>query len=149
MTSRLLAPLRPRDRRAAFVLALSAYVLFSLFDWTTTAVALSAGGAEGNPIAASIFSVFGNAGLLVFKVIVVAIIIAILVFIPRRIMSLRVATWLGAIFAVVAAVIVIHNMQAYMSLLNAHHGPTYTTTAPSARLIVQWSGTANDAGRAF
>lgn len=149
MTGRLLAPLRPRDRRAVFVLALATYVLFSIFDWTTTAVALAAGGAEGNPVAAAVFAVFGNAGLLVFKVIVVAVIITILVFIPRRIMSLRVATWVGAVFAIVAAVTVIHNMQAYMSLLNAHHGPTYTTTAPSARLIVDRSAAGNSADLAF
>lgn len=149
MASRLLAPLRPRDSRAVFVLALSAYVLFSLFDWITTAVALAAGGAEGNPIAASVFSVFGNAGLLVFKVIVVAIIIAVLVLIPRRIMSLRVATWVGAVFAVIAAVTVIHNVQAYMSLLDAHHGPAFKTTAPSARLVVEWNDASDARDSAF
>ena len=135
VAGRLFSRLSTRDDRAAFVLALAEYVLFSLFDWVTTALSLQVGGTEGNPLAASVFSTFGNAGLLVFKAVVVAVIIAILVLIPRRIMSLRVATWIGAIFAVVAAVIVIHNVQAYASLLDAPHGPTYHATAPSARLI--------------
>lgn len=135
MNNRLLAPVSRRDSRAVFFFALSAYVLFSLLDWITTAVALAAGGTEGNPIAASVFSVFGNAGLLVFKAVVVAIIIAALMLIPRRIMSLRVATWIGAIFAVVAAVTVIHNVQAYISLLQHPHTPPYHSTAPTARLV--------------
>lgn len=141
MSRRLFARVSPRDSRVVFIFAVAAYVLFSLFDWITTALALESGGTEGNPVAASIFSVFGNAGLLVFKAVVVAIIIAVLAAIPRRIMSLRVATWIGAIFAIVAAVTVIHNAQAYAALLQVHHGPTYHSTAPSARLI----GCSNDA----
>lgn len=133
--NRLFAPTGRRDGRAVFLFALFAYVLFSLFDWATTATALAAGGKEGNPIAASVFAVFGNAGLLVFKVVVVAIIIAILLLIPRKVMSLRVATWIAAIFALVAAVTVIHNVQAYTSLLQHPHPPTYHSTAPEARLI--------------
>ena len=132
---RFFSPVSARDGRAVFLLAVGAYVLFSLFDWITTAVSLSAGGAEGNPIAASVFSAFGDTGLLAFKTVVVAVIIAILLFIPRRIMSLRVATWIAAIFAVLSAVTVIHNVQAYGSLLHAPHGPTYHATAPEARLI--------------
>lgn len=135
MRVRLLAPVGTRESRAAFRLAVSAYVLFSLFDWGTTAVALDAGGTEGNPLAASVFSVFGSIGLLVFKGVVVAVIVAVLMLIPRRIMSLRVATWIAALFAIVAAVIVISNVQAYESLLSMHHGPTYHATAPAARLI--------------
>lgn len=135
VSNRLLAPVSRRDGRAVLLFALFAYVLFSLFDWITTALALAAGGGEGNPVAASVFGAFGNIGLLLFKLIVVGIIIAILIFIPRRIMSLRVATWIGAIFAVTAAVIVIHNVEAYASLLQQHHGPTYQTTAPNARLV--------------
>lgn len=135
VAGRLFSRLSPRDDRVAFLFAAAAYVLFSLFDWTTTALSLGVGGTEGNPLAASVFSMFGNAGLLVFKAVVVAVIIAILVLMPRRVMSLRVATWIAAIFAVVSAVIVIHNVQAYASLLNAPHGPTYHATAPEARLI--------------
>ena len=127
--------LSARDGRAVFMLALTAYVLFSLFDWVTTAVALASGGSEANPVAASVFASFGDAGLLAFKAVVVTVIVAILVFIPRRIMSLRLATWVAAIFAVISAVIVIHNVQAYASLTQLPHGPTYHTTAPSARLI--------------
>ena len=132
---RLFARVSPRDGRAAFIFAVAAYVLFSLFDWITTAVALESGGTEGNPLAASVFSSFGDAGLLAFKAIAAGMIIAILVFIPRRIMSLRIATWVAAVFAMISAVIVIHNVQAYGSLLSVHHGPTYHATAPSARLI--------------
>lgn len=135
LSSRLFARVSPRDDRAIFVLALAAYVLFSLFDWLTTAVALASGGAEGNPLAASVFASFGDVGLLAFKAVVVAIIIAVLVLIPRRVMSLRVATWIAAVFAVVSAVFVIHNVQAYTSLLDQHHGPTYHVTAPDARLV--------------
>lgn len=135
VAGRLFSRLSPRDDRVAFFFAAAAYVLFSLFDWITTAVALAAGGQEGNPIAASVFAMYGNAGLLVFKAIVVAVIIAILVSTPRRIMSLRIATWVGAVFAVIAAVTVVHNVQAYASLIDHSHGPTYNTTAPDARLL--------------
>ncbi|MBV8529364.1 MAG: hypothetical protein JOZ75_13720 [Candidatus Dormibacteraeota bacterium] len=135
VAGRLFSRLSPRDDHAAFLLAAAAYVLFSLFDWITTALSLRVGGAEGNPLAASVFSIFGNGGLLVFKGVVVAVIIAILMVIPRRIMSLRVATWIAAIFAIVSALIVIHNVQAYASLLSAPHGPTYHATAPYEHLI--------------
>ena len=135
LRSRLLATASARDGRAAFAFVLVAYGLFSLLDWSTTAVALAAGGREGNPVAASIFSGFGDAGLLVFKVLVVAVIIAGLVFVPRRIMSQRVALWVAAAFAVLAAFTVLHNVQAYASLLQAPHAPAYHTTAPEARLI--------------
>ncbi len=132
---RLLAPVSAREGRAALTVTLGAYVVFSLFDWITTAVALAAGGSEGNPIAASVFEMFGNVGLLVFKAVVVTSIIAVLMFIPRRIMSFRIATWVAAIFALVSAVTVIHNAQAYSSLLSRPHTPTYHSTAPLARLI--------------
>lgn len=135
LNSRLFSRASPRDGRAVFILAVTAYILFSLFDWVTTAVALGSGGIEGNPLAASVFASFGDAGLLAFKGVVVAVIVAILVFIPRRIMSLRLATWVAAIFAVISAVIVIHNVQAYASLVQLPHGPTYHATAPSARLV--------------
>lgn len=135
MGNRLFAPVSARDGRAVFAFAVGAYVLFSLFDWITTSVALAAGGAEGNPLAASVFSAFGDSGLLLFKAVVVALIITILVLIPRRIMSLRIATWIAAVFAVLSAVTVIHNIEAYASLLQLHHGSTYHATAPSARLI--------------
>ncbi|MBV8529365.1 MAG: hypothetical protein JOZ75_13725 [Candidatus Dormibacteraeota bacterium] len=132
---RLFAPVSAREGRAALTVALAAYVLFSLFDWITTAIALAAGASEGNPIAASVFAMFGNWGLLAFKVVVVAAIIAVLTLIPRRIMSPRIATWVAAIFAVVAAVTVIHNAQAYASIVSQPHPPTYHSTAPQARLI--------------
>ena len=74
---------------------LIAYALFSLLDWMTTARALPQGGHEGNPIAALLYEQFGSAGLLLFKAIVVALIIAVLVLIPRRVMSQRVAVWVA------------------------------------------------------
>lgn len=132
---RLFAPVSPRDGRAVFMFALIAYIVFSLFDWITTAIALAAGGTEGNPIAASVFSMFGDGGLLIFKAVVVAVIVAVLVWIPRRIMSLRVATWVAAVFASVAAVITISNAQAYAALAHDRQPPTYHSTAPQARLI--------------
>lgn len=135
MSTRLFGRVSQRDNRAIFIGALTAYGLFSLFDWITTAVALASGGTEGNPIAATVFASFGDAGLLAFKALVVALIVAVLVLIPRRIMSLRLATWVAAIFAVIAAFTVIHNVQAYASLLQQPHGPTYHSTAPSARLV--------------
>ena len=135
VTGRLLGRVSNRDGRAVLLFALFTYVLFSLFDWVTTAVALDAGGAEGNPLAASVFSMFGSGGLLVFKALVVAVILAVLLWIPRRIMSLRVATWVALVFAVLSAVIVISNVHAYGSLVTLHHGPTYHATAPEARLI--------------
>src|SRR5215472_230023 len=124
VAGRLFSRLSPRDDHAAFLLAIAAYVLFSLFDWITTAVSLGVGGSEGNPLAASVFSTFGTSGLLIFKAVVVALIIGILVVMPRRVMSLRVATWTAAIFAAVSAIIVIHNVDAYVSLLSAPHDPT-------------------------
>ena len=135
VASRLFSRLSRRDDRAAFVFAVAAYVLFSLFDWVTTAFALASGGSEGNPVAASVFASFGDAGLLAFKALVVAVIVAVLVLIPRRVMSLRLATWVAAIFAVISAFIVIHNVQAYTALLQQPHGPTYHATAPAARLV--------------
>lgn len=135
VAGRLLGPVSIRDGRAVLLFALFTYVLFSLFDWVTTAVALEAGGTEGNPLAASVFSMFGSSGLLVFKALAVVAIVAILLAMPRRIMSLRVATWIAAAFAVVSAVIVISNAHADSSLLAQHHGPTYHATAPAARLI--------------
>ena len=135
VAGRLFSRLSRRDERAAFLFAVAAYALFSVFDWVTTAVALASGGSEGNPLAASVFASFGDAGLLAFKALVVGVIVTVLVVIPRRIMSLRLATWVAATFAVISAFIVIHNVQAYAALLQQPHGPTYHATAPIARLV--------------
>jgi hypothetical protein len=104
-------------------LVLVAYALFSLFDWLTTSTALPAGGREGNPIAASLYTEYGSAGLLVFKVLVVAVIVGVLVFIPRRVMSQRVAVWVATGFVILTAVAVIGNVHALASLQHANLQP--------------------------
>jgi hypothetical protein len=112
-----------RDRNAAFRLVLMAYALFSLLDWVTTTTALPQGGHEGNPLAASLYTQFGPAGLLTFKVLIVAVIIGVLVFIPRRVMSQRVAVWVATAFVVITAVAVIGNVHALASLQNGNLQP--------------------------
>jgi hypothetical protein len=110
-------------RNAAFRLVLVAYALFSLLDWVTTTTALPQGGREGNPLAASLYTEFGSAGLLAFKVLTVAVIIGVLIFIPRRVMSQRVAVWVATAFVVVTAVAVIGNVHALASLQNGNLQP--------------------------
>lgn len=135
LRGRLLARVSPQEGRTIFLFALAAYALFSLLDWLTTAQALAYGGREGNPIAASVFAQYGDIGLLVFKGVIVAFIIAVLVLMPRRVMSLRIATYLAVAFAVAVAFTDIHNVQAYAQLLHVHHGSAYSTTAPAARFV--------------
>lgn len=105
-----------RDRNAAFRFVLIVYALFSLLDWMTTARALPQGGQEGNPIASVLYAQFGSAGLLLFKAVVVTVIIGVLVLIPRRLGSQRIAVWVGTAFVVVTALAVIGNAQALASL---------------------------------
>jgi hypothetical protein len=112
-----------RSRNTAFGLVLTAYALFSLLDWMTTASALGQGGREGNPIAASLYAQYGSGGLLLFKVVVVTVIVTVLALIPRRIMSQRIAVWVGTAFVVVTAVAVIGNVGALASL--GHVAPQY------------------------
>ena len=121
-----------RDRKAAFRFVLIVYALFSLLDWMTTARALPQGGHEGNPIAALLYEQFGSAGLLLFKAIVVTVIIGVLALIPRRVMSQRVAVWVGTAFVVLTALAVIDNTQALSSL---PHGAPQHQSIPDARLI--------------
>jgi Domain of unknown function (DUF5658) len=121
-----------RDRNAAFLFVLIAYALFSLLDWVTTTTALPQGGREGNPIAASLYTEYGPAGLLAFKALIVALIIGVLVFIPRRVMSQRVAVWVTTAFVVVTAVAVIGNVHALASLQNGNLQPQ---SFPHVRLI--------------
>jgi Domain of unknown function (DUF5658) len=121
-----------RDRNAAFRLVLIAYAFVSLLDWVTTATAIPQGGREGNPIAASLYSQYGSAGLLTFKALVVAVIIGVLVYIPRRVMSQRIAVWVATAFVVVTAVAVIGNVHALASLQNGNLQPQ---SFPHVRLI--------------
>lgn len=121
-----------RDRNAAFRLVLIAYALFSLLDWMTTATALPRGGSESNPIAASLYAQYGSAGLFLFKALVVTFIIGVLVVIPRKLMSQRVAVWVATAFVVVTAVAVIGNMHALAALT---HGNLQPQSFPHARLI--------------
>jgi Domain of unknown function (DUF5658) len=121
-----------RDRNAAFRLVLTAYALFSLLDWVTTSTALPQGGRESNPIAASLYTQYGSVGLLAFKALVVAVIVGVLVFIPRRVMSQRVAVWVATAFVVLTAVAVIGNVHALASLQNGNLQPP---SFPHARLI--------------
>jgi hypothetical protein len=112
-----------RGRNVAFGLVLVTYALFSLFDWLTTSTALPAGGREGNPIAASLYTEYGSTGLLVFKTLVVAAIVGVLVFIPRRIMSQRVAVWVTTGFVIATALAVLGNVHALASLQHANLQP--------------------------
>jgi Domain of unknown function (DUF5658) len=121
-----------RDRNAAFRLVLIAYAFVSLLDWVTTATAIPQGGREGNPIAASLYSQYGSAGLLTFKALVVAVIIGVLVYIPRRVMSQRIAVWVATAFVVVTAAAVIGNVHALASLQNGNLQPQ---SFPRVRLI--------------
>jgi Domain of unknown function (DUF5658) len=116
----------------AFRWVLIAYALVSVLDWVTTNSALALGGHERNPIAASLYAQYGSVALLLFKAAVVAVIIAVLARIPRRIMSERIAVWVGIAFVVVTAVAVIGNTDALASLA---HGASHHAPAPSARLV--------------
>ena len=107
-----------RNLKAILITVLIAYVVFSLLDWLTTATALASGGREGNPIASSIYVQYGAAGLLAFKAIVVGVIIAILVRMPRRVMSLRLAVWAATAFTLVTAAAVVGNLHALQHLTN-------------------------------
>lgn len=105
-----------RDRKAVFHLVIISYALFSVLDWMTTTTALSLGGRERNPIAASLYVQYGSPGLLLFKALVVAAIVAVLVLIPRRIMSQRVAVWVATAFVVITALAVLGNVHALGTL---------------------------------
>lgn len=128
----MLAALNRPVTGVAFRLVAGAYATFSLLDWMTTAQALPRGGREGNPIAASLYSEYGAAGLLLFKIVVVSVIIGVLALIPRRIMSQRVAVWVGTIFAVLTAITVIGNLHALASL---NGGPWDYHRAPGVTFL--------------
>jgi ABC-type transport system involved in multi-copper enzyme maturation permease subunit len=132
MLRTLRSEISARDRTAVFRFVIIAYVLFSFLDWMTTAAALALGGREGNPIARSLYAESGSAGLLLFKALVVALIVLVLIRIPRRIMSQRVAVWVATTFVVVTALAVIGNVRALGSLPGG--GPHHDSAAV-ARLM--------------
>jgi Domain of unknown function (DUF5658) len=100
-----------RNGTRALLLAAASYVAFGLLDCVTTAVALSHGGREGNPLAASLYERFGVASLFAFKGIVIAIILAVVTILPRR-----PAAWIVTSFAAAVAFAVVGNLHAILRL---------------------------------
>jgi hypothetical protein len=122
-----------RNLNAILLSVLLAYVGFSLLDWTTTTTALASGGQEGNPIAASVWIQYGAVGLLAFKALIVAVIIAVLMLIPRRVMSVRVAVWVATAFTLATAATVIGNLHALQHLTNG--GDLYQVLRSDVRFL--------------
>jgi Domain of unknown function (DUF5658) len=119
-------------RNAGFRLVLAAYAAFSFLDWFTTVSALPRRGREANPVAASLYLQYGSVGLFLFKAMVVAVISAVLLLIPRRVMSQRVAIWLATAFVLVTGLAVIDNAHALTALW---HAPYDVPLAPGARVL--------------
>lgn len=89
-----------------FAISLAAYILFSLLDCFTTAVALASGRAvERNPFAAAIYGSHGILGLYFLKFTVLALIIVGMRVIPRS-----AASWLATAFTAVVALAVVSNL---------------------------------------
>ena len=89
-----------------FTIAVAAYVLFSLLDCFTTAVALAGGHAfERNPFAAAVYHAHGIAGLYVLKLAVVVAVIVGLRVLPRSL-----AAWVATAFTAIAALAVVANL---------------------------------------
>jgi len=105
--SRLLSPVDSRDRDAALYFAILTYALFSALDVMTTVSALGDGLRERNPFGASLYYAYGAAGLWAAKGIVVSLIVAVLMAMPRR-----VAVWVGTGLAAWTAIVVIGNLHA-------------------------------------
>ena len=94
-----------------FAISVAAYILFSMLDCFTTAVALASGSAfERNPFAASIYSAHGVYGLYLLKFVVVALIIVGLRMLPRAL-----ATWVATAFTTVIALAVVANLHVILS----------------------------------
>ena len=111
VTRRLLFTRLTTREQDVFAISVAAYVLFSMLDCFTTAVALASGRAyERNPFAASIYGAHGVYGLYLFKFIVVAVIIAGMRIVPRV-----AATWVATAFTAVIALAVVANLQVILS----------------------------------
>lgn len=111
MARRLLLT-RVSDREQdVFSISVAAYVLFSMLDCFTTAVALASGRAyERNPFAAFIYGAHGILGLYLLKFIVVAVIIIGMRALPRS-----VATWVAIAFTAVIALAVVGNLHVLLN----------------------------------
>ena len=107
LSNRLLSRVATRDRDAAFLFAIVSYVLFSALDVMTTIVALGQGLRERSSLGASLYMQYGSEGLWVAKGAVVALIVAVLAVMPRR-----VAVWVGTAFAFWTALAVVGNLHA-------------------------------------
>lgn len=111
VTRRLLFTRLTTREQDVFAISVAAYVLFSMLDCFTTAVALASGRAyERNPFAASIYGAHGVYGLYLFKFIVVAVIIVGMRIVPRV-----AATWVATAFTAVIALAVVANLQVILS----------------------------------
>src|SRR5438552_2375249 len=69
----------------AFLFAAVGYAAFSVLDCVTTVVALGHGAHERNPIAAALVARYGAGSLFAFKAAVVALILTVLAWMPRRV----------------------------------------------------------------
>ena len=106
VTRRLLFTRVTTRQQDVFAISVAAYVLFSMLDCFTTAVALASGRAyERNPFAASIYGAHGVYGLYLFKFIVVAVIIMGMRILPRV-----AATWVATVFTAIIALVVVSNL---------------------------------------
>ena len=111
VTRRLLFTRLTTREQDVFAISVAAYVLFSMLDCFTTAVALASSRAyERNPFAASIYGAHGVYGLYLFKFIVVAVIIVGMRIVPRV-----AATWVATAFTAVIALAVVANLQVILS----------------------------------
>ena len=104
---RLLAPISSTREQDVRSLGIAAYVFFSLLDCFTTSVALTGGrAAERNPVAAQVYAAHGAVGLYALKGVVVAVIVAALLVLPRRI-----SVWVAVGFTAAVALAVAANLQ--------------------------------------
>jgi hypothetical protein len=116
MRQALRAEVIARGRNAPFRVVLAAYAAFSFLDWFTTVSALPRGGREANPVAASLYLQYGSVGLLLFKAMVVAVSTAVLLLLPRRVVTERVAIWVATAFVLITGLAVIDNAHALAAL---------------------------------
>ena len=111
MSRRLLSGQVGTREQDVFAIAVAAFVLFSMLDCFTTAAALASGYAyERNPFAASIYGAHGVFGLVLFKLIVVAVII-----IGMRILPRNAATWVATVFSAIIALAVVANLHVILA----------------------------------